>query len=907
MSATPLYKFLKDGYSTYVVPGASEDISAAYQNDNYNINFSKFMLLNIDLSKMDFTNPDQFNTESFNIITDKGELLINSLRNYVANHESVIRETRVNNNTYFYDPNQLQTTSEKIFWKWLRKTGAIQFEPAIPNDEYVDLVDFAVNDNAPDDYFKEYLWKERSVIKYSVTNIVDTGELVPDPENIGNYFKVYEITVGSSSTIKPNDTVIVKSEGTFQIFDGDIEKNFLVSSVDTSNNEDSKNDLIRILVDQSEPIFWNNFAVVSLKLKYDKVVQYIGEISSINNVQMANRSYTEVVAYIPDQNGQTPDILFRVGADKNYGPGNQYPILPSQDQPEIIGGELAESPIVLNPELFPGDQYAYFDIDQKYINSSGALDRRRGEYYGIIETNRKKSRVVEAPYVYPEFDGFNIDGLGVDFDYSHYVKMNLPGKISKNFDEFNAQSFNNLPPKDFEFNLILWYYQVEDLTKPAANNTGINLYGFTFVNPVVDDKLETYKKLVSNGKQDGLSYQFNINLNFNINNDNVTETYDPQKVYSIFGFDLYNEVMTRIAKTNEIFLTLATSLSKFQEELANLKSLMYTQTDVRNINFRIDSLYKLLDLYKRHQIKDSETIKVTVDETVNPPLLILESKDSRYGMIQQIPVSTLYNSQNNTVINYKLAVPSGKDFLVNIINDDNSDINLGKPLNIVLDRDLDYRQSAVFKIYPKDAQFNKQLNISMITKLVDNVDKVAGYKMIKTLDLPIDKNLNANIVTDGIIKRWNNIPISSFTPETVSIKKVTDNYFITIGVKPLQINSFKVGDVITLDNFNIVYKTTKVDISGQYPIIGEIQNNTFNLQIVADSTLPDFAEIFRLINEDQSGISNEYLLDGTYFTQPMTFRINTGYTITITNIDRSSTTLDEKYMIEIENLKIDRL
>ena len=57
--ATPLYKFLKEnGYSTYVFPGSAEDISSAYQNDNYEMNFSKFMLLNIDLSKMDLDNLD---------------------------------------------------------------------------------------------------------------------------------------------------------------------------------------------------------------------------------------------------------------------------------------------------------------------------------------------------------------------------------------------------------------------------------------------------------------------------------------------------------------------------------------------------------------------------------------------------------------------------------------------------------------------------------------------------------------------------------------------------------------------------------------------------------------------------------------------------------------------------------
>ena len=47
MASTPLYKFLKsNGTSFYAFPGAAEDISAAYQNSNYKMYFSKFVLLN---------------------------------------------------------------------------------------------------------------------------------------------------------------------------------------------------------------------------------------------------------------------------------------------------------------------------------------------------------------------------------------------------------------------------------------------------------------------------------------------------------------------------------------------------------------------------------------------------------------------------------------------------------------------------------------------------------------------------------------------------------------------------------------------------------------------------------------------------------------------------------------------
>ena len=45
MASTPLYKKLKaNGTSFYAFPGAAEDISAAYQNSNYKMYFSKYGL-----------------------------------------------------------------------------------------------------------------------------------------------------------------------------------------------------------------------------------------------------------------------------------------------------------------------------------------------------------------------------------------------------------------------------------------------------------------------------------------------------------------------------------------------------------------------------------------------------------------------------------------------------------------------------------------------------------------------------------------------------------------------------------------------------------------------------------------------------------------------------------------------
>jgi ribonuclease HI len=50
---------------------------------------------------------------------------VESLRNYVANHEVTIKESKLNNTEYYYNNLELSTTTEKIFWKWCKKLNLI--------------------------------------------------------------------------------------------------------------------------------------------------------------------------------------------------------------------------------------------------------------------------------------------------------------------------------------------------------------------------------------------------------------------------------------------------------------------------------------------------------------------------------------------------------------------------------------------------------------------------------------------------------------------------------------------------------------------------------------------------------------------------------------------------------------
>jgi hypothetical protein len=131
--------------------------------------------------------------------------------------------------------------------------------------------------------------------------------------------------------------------------------------------------------------------------------------------------------------------------------------------------------------------------------------------------------------------------------------MNLLGRTVTNFDQFDALSINNLPPVDFEFNAVLWWLKIQMVIQS-------NLYGVILDNPdnnVVETGLRfpTFKKFVTNNHQDGTAYSFNLNLNVNIINENPQDTYNPEAINSMFSMNLFNTTMSRLASTNDSFLT----------------------------------------------------------------------------------------------------------------------------------------------------------------------------------------------------------------------------------------------------------------------------------------------------------------------------------------------------------------
>ena len=897
MASTPLYKGLKsNGTSFYAFPGAAEDISAAYQNSNYKMYFSKYALLNLptqNLTSGTQSNPICFDfSSSFRTSVNAtppanfSEQIVESLRNYVANQEVVIRESRLNNTKYYYDTNSLETTTEKIFFKWCKKLNIIDFEPAIPQDEYfANLVEFQSNKLNADDYFPEYLWKEREVIEWDARYFYANGDDRLEIEfngltnfRVGDTIRLFNVT----------NTSILNNSSTVGDYD-------IAEAGSTTGVQLKILDIVPAGATQGQKVVVDRYSTLGREIEYDgqaelvyhRLVQYIGEINGVSNVQEANRAYTEVYAHIPDHTGMTPDILFRTTYDVNYKPNLIFPILPSQYQTEIMGAELFNSPIVSSPQNYPGSYFGQFDtLDFTYETSTGDSIRRSGDYYGVKGD-------INNPIVTPK----TLDGLGIDFDSKHYVKMNIANRKVTNFDQFNAMTVNNMPPNDFEFNAILWYYTVED----GSGISKTNLYGISFLdNPnnnlsesEIGVKFPTYKKLVANGEHDGSSYAFSLNLNFNIISDNPQDTYNPEAINSMFSMNLFNKAMQKLSSTNDSFLSILSEQGIIRDEINSIKGLIYTQTELGIINAKIKSLEDLIRLYSTRQLANSNSVEVVTSGTS----IKLNSTDPKFARIDQIKSTDLYNAQG--IIPMNLSVPKNKSFMIHFINNDEVPLTLpnNDKLTILLSRDLDYLQSMEILISGTDfASQNKRLNIYVNSDITTTTSVNTQVMLVGEIDLPVYYNTDKQLPNSAAL--WKDFKFDIDFSQPIVLK--TGGYLdVAFAGNPYLVNnSIKKGDTIRLNNL-FIGTSSVYDFSGQYKVssLAGATSSYVTFDINSSVSFSTYTTTNSTSLPMQlHGTSSSLLSNYPYFS------LNKGKKITITRVSNTSTVLSERYSVDMRDL-----
>lgn len=136
MSITPFIRPIQiQGGTFYTFSSASEDLGFTFNNDGKQFKFSKYALLNIPdikrptygaLNHENFIQLDTIPGAFVDVVNAKtyNMMLAESLQNYVLNLETMLSSYET------YDPNTLQTVSERVFFKWLKEIGALRFREA---------------------------------------------------------------------------------------------------------------------------------------------------------------------------------------------------------------------------------------------------------------------------------------------------------------------------------------------------------------------------------------------------------------------------------------------------------------------------------------------------------------------------------------------------------------------------------------------------------------------------------------------------------------------------------------------------------------------------------------------------------------------------------------------------------
>ncbi len=131
----------------------------------------------------------------------------------------------------------------------------------------------------------------------------------------------------------------------------------------------------------------------------------------------------------------------------------------------------------------------------------------------------------------------------------------------------------------------------------------------------------------------------------------------------------------------------------------------------------------------------------------SPPQIFFENIDTTYVKIDQINTTDMYNAQGIIPIN--INVPNNKNFLIYINNDDEVDLELqnNDRLTLVLDRDLDWKQSVDILVSSGDlSSQNKKLDIFIISE-PEITSSNSNASLVLSQDTSPDFGVNSGVET----------------------------------------------------------------------------------------------------------------------------------------------------------------
>ena len=248
MIPTPYLKPLKtQGGTLYVFPSVSRDLTRTLVSNDYEFKFSHFACLNLpdiktgkygaesDLEKGFYITSlmKDADVDQISWTTDgMGKVITENLQNYVMNFETAIINGMGDNDDY--DDEILTSVSEKVFWNWMQKVGAIKFNESGTAEDvtfgertvvYIGNLDIMNTVEIGGDVFEELYIHVPSTAGASTNVYFRTGEMTDNKNYLNKKYSVSSETIIGRNGEHPDGYSVVA------IYDEDDGGNYYIGDI----------------------------------------------------------------------------------------------------------------------------------------------------------------------------------------------------------------------------------------------------------------------------------------------------------------------------------------------------------------------------------------------------------------------------------------------------------------------------------------------------------------------------------------------------------------------------------------------------------------------------------------------------------------------------------------------------